>query len=359
MRIVHEDPKLGERKLLLQTPSDLWRVARLVRPGDQVGASTTRRDPEAPEDAPAAQRERRRVFLVVVAEQVEFHGFTKHVRVTGPIVEGPFDIGRHHTLDVDVGEVVAVRKGAWTAGDRALLEEGLAGAGEPTVLVATVDWGEATIVRLRGRSVETVADVRRTLAGKREGSGQAEKDRRSYLEELVGVLVPALAEATTVVVAGPGFLKEQLGAALSEAAPAQRTKIHIVATAESGRVGLDELLRSGKAAEALRGSVAAEEADLVERLVTALGGARAAVGPAEVAEAVGAGAAETLLVSESRLAEPETQGTLEASKGARARVFVVRDDGDAGKRLHGLGGIGALLRYDWTPSTGRRAAGVR
>ncbi|MCI4370245.1 MAG: hypothetical protein L3J81_02820, partial [Thermoplasmata archaeon] len=128
MRIVHEDPKLGERKLLLQTPSDLWRVARLVRPGDQVGASTTRRDPEAPEDAPAAQRERRRVFLVVLAEQVEFHGFTKHVRVTGPIVEGPFDIGRHHTLDVDVGETVAVRKTGWTAGDRALLEEGLAGA---------------------------------------------------------------------------------------------------------------------------------------------------------------------------------------------------------------------------------------
>ncbi|HKV90291.1 MAG TPA: hypothetical protein VJQ43_03735, partial [Thermoplasmata archaeon] len=69
------------------------------------------------------------------------------------------------------------------------------------------------------------------------------------------------------------------------------------------------------------------------------------------------GAAETLLVSESRLSEPSTLTTLEAARGARARVFVVRDEGEAGKRLHGLGGIGALLRYDWTPSTGRRAAG--
>ncbi|MCI4328345.1 MAG: hypothetical protein L3J86_02060 [Thermoplasmata archaeon] len=354
MRIVHVDPKTGVRKLLLQTPSDLWRTARLVRPGDRVGASTTRRDPEAPEDAPAAQRERRRVFLVVLAEQVEFHGFSKHVRVTGPIVEGPFDIGRHHTLDVDVGETISVQKESWAAGDFALLDEGVAGAGEPKLVVATVDWGEATIVRLRGRSVETVADVRRTLAGKREGSGQAEKDRRTYLEELVGIVAPELADASTVVVAGPGFLKEQLSAALAEAVPAHRGKIRIFATAETGRVGLDELLRSGRAAEALRGSAAAEEADLVEKLVTALGGVRAAVGPAEVEEAVNAGAAETVLVSETRLSEPATQATLEASKGARARVFVVRDDGDAGKRLHGLGGIGALLRYDWLPSGGRR-----
>ena len=359
MRIVHEDPRTGLRKLLLQTPSDLWRVARLIRPGDRVGASTTRRDPEAPEETPGAQRDRRRVFLVVTAEQVEFHGFSKHVRVTGPIVEGPFDLGRHHTLDIDVGEAVSVQKEAWTAGDAALLQGGLAGSGEPRVVVATVDWGESTIVRLRGSSVETVADVRRTLSGKREGTGAAEKDRRSYLEELVGLLRKEVPEATTMVIAGPGFLKEQLTAALQDAEPASRGKIKVYSSAESGRAGLDELLRSGKAAEALRGAVAAEEADLVERLVTALGGARAAVGPEEVATAVDAGATETLLVSESRLADLATQGVLDAARTARARIFVVRDDGDAGKRLHGVGGIGALLRYDWTPSTGRRAAGAR
>ena len=38
-------------------------------------------------------------------------------------------------------------------------------------------------------------------------------------------------------------------------------------TAESGRVGVDELLKSGRATEVLRGSVAAEEAEVVERLV--------------------------------------------------------------------------------------------
>src|SRR5208283_1686805 len=131
-----------------------WRVSRLVRAGDRVGASTTRRDPEAPEDTPAAQRERRRVWLVLVAEEVEFHGFTRHVRITGPIVEGPFDIGRHHTLDLTEGDEVSVTKPNWTTGDRTILEEGLERKGDPTILVAAVDWGDSSLVRLRGRSVE-------------------------------------------------------------------------------------------------------------------------------------------------------------------------------------------------------------
>ena len=92
MRLLHHDRSTGVYRLRLETPSDLWRIARLVRPGDRVGASTTRRDPEAPEDVAGAERARRRVFLTVRAEQIEFHGFSKHVRITGPILEGPFDI---------------------------------------------------------------------------------------------------------------------------------------------------------------------------------------------------------------------------------------------------------------------------
>ena len=54
MRLIRQDPSTGLLKLRLETPSDLWRIARLVRVGEQVGASTTRRDPEAPEETPAA-----------------------------------------------------------------------------------------------------------------------------------------------------------------------------------------------------------------------------------------------------------------------------------------------------------------
>ena len=356
MRLLHRDPATGLLRLRLETPSDLWRIARLVRVGDAVGASTTRRDPEAPQDVANAERTRRRVFLTVRAEQVEFHGFSQHVRVTGPIIEGPFDIGRHHTLDLNEGDEVRVTKPSITAGERAVLDEGIGGKGDPTILIAAVDWGDSSIVRIRGRAIEPVVDLRRTIAGKRYGVGQGEKDRATYVEELLGILRREGGAATAIVLAGPGFLKEELVRRLAEAAPDLGKKTRVYPTAEAGRVGVDELLRSGKASEALRGSVAAEESEAVERLVRSLAtGVRAAVGDREVVEAVDAGAVETVLVSDRRLTDEGLAAVLDRARSGRARLFVVREEGDAGRRLAALGGIAAILRYDWVSTS--RATG--
>jgi protein pelota len=352
VRLLHRDATTGRLRLRLETPSDLWRIARLVRPGELVGASTTRRDPEAPPDVAGAERSRRRVFLTVRAEQVEFHGFSKHVRITGPIVEGPFDLGRHHTLDLTEGDELTVVKPELTAGERSVLEEGLEGRGEPTILIAAVDWGDSALVRLRGRAIEPVADLRRTIAGKRFELAQGEKDRKTYVDEILGVLRREGASATSVVVAGPGFLKEEIAHRIGEEAPELAKKLRVFPASESGRAGVDELLRSGKASEALRGSVAAEEAEVVERLLRSLaGGVRAAVGPVEVREAVDAGAVETLLIADTLLVDPQLAPVLDRARSTRVRVFVVRAEGDAGKRLEALGKVAAILRYDWVSPT--------
>ena len=349
MRLLSQDPSTGTLRLRLETASDLWRIARLVHPGERVGASTTRRDPEAPEDVPGAQRSRRRVFLTIRAEQVEFHGFSKHVRITGPILEGPFDVGRHHTLDLGEGDDLTVVKESLAATDRILLEEGFARTGDPAILVAAVDWGDSSLVRLRGRAIEPVADIRRTLAGKRFEPAIAEKDRTAYVEEVRELLVREAASATAVVLAGPGFFKEALVRRLAETSPELARRVKVYPASESGRAGIDEILRSGRASEVLRASVAAEEAEFVEHLVQAVAqGRRAAVGRSEVEEAVDVGAVETLLVSEELLPDPEIIRILERSRGSRARLFVVRSADAPGVQLHGLGGIAAILRYDWT-----------
>ena len=156
----------------------------------------------------------------------------------------------------------------------------------------------------------------------------------------------------------PGFLKEQIAERLTEVEPGLRKILKVFPTAESGRVGVDELLRSGKATQALLGSVAAEEAGLVEELIERLGGgSRAAVGVSEVQEASELGAVETLLVSESGLADPTVGQILDRARIQHAHVLIVRSEGESGRRLASLGGIGALLRFDWTPAAGRRVRG--
>ena len=332
MRLLSRDPVTGLHRLRLETPSDLWRISRLVRPGDIVGASTTRRDPEAPADVPGAERTRRRVYLAIRTEQVEFHGFSGHVRLTGPIVEGPFDIGRHHTLDLAEGDDVAILKPTLGAGDRALLDEGLSGKGEPTIVIASVDWGDSSVVRLRGRAIEPLADLRRTIAGKRTGRAGGERPggvlRRPPRASCVREGEPANALVVSRARVPQGAARRRL----AEKAPALAKRTRVYPTAESGRAGVDELLRSGRASEVLAASVAAEEAEVVEQLVRALAtGTRAAVGRREVAEAIEAGAVETALVSDALLADPEIARLLDLARSGRARTFLVRADEAAGK----------------------------
>ncbi len=354
MRVLFQDLHTGLVRLRLETPSDLWRLSRLVLPGDQVGALTTRRDPEAPSDTPAGQRDRRTVFLTVRAENIEFHEFTGHVRVTGPILEGPFDQGRYHTLDLEEGVEVALTKSAITASDKALVEEGRLAKDEPQVLVACVDWSDAAIVRLRGRSLSVVDERTRTGSGKydRVRSSAREKDRASFLEEVLQVIAPEVGRSQAIVVCGPGFFKEELAKGLAASSPPPKARVTVVPTAEAGMPGVHELLRSGKAEEALASSMAAREAVEVERLVRALGKeGGAAVGVTELKGAVEAGAVETLLVLDARLRDPATVPLLDAAREAKTPLLVVRGDGEAGRRLLGLGGMGAVLRFPWR-STG-------
>ena len=71
---------------------------------------------------------------------------------------------------------------------------------------------------MHGRAIQTVADVNRTISGKQFKGGQGEKDRAQVrLAELVRLLGPEVKDAAGLVIAGPGFLKEELARALLEA----------------------------------------------------------------------------------------------------------------------------------------------
>jgi protein pelota len=346
MKVLVHDPKTNYFRLRLENSSDLWRLSQLVIPGDILGAFTHRRDPEAPIDTPNAQRERRPVFLKIRVEQIEFHEFTGHLRFTGPIVEAPFDIGRHHTLDIEEGGDVSLNKEAVTGSDWALIDEGKRSKEEPTLIIVCLDWSEGALARIHGRSVEIVLEVTRRGTGKyvHSSKGKREKEDEDYLAGFIQVLEREAVKAKGVVIAGPGFCKEELISRWSESGKGPTPTI--ASASEAGLPGINELLRSGKAENALKGYMAVEEASQVERLVLALGKeGLGAVGLKEVSRAVDMGAVETLLVLDSRLHDTGVARIIGAARDGGGKVLLVRHDGEPGKRLLGLGGIAATLRY--------------
>src|SRR6266705_3389470 len=115
----------GPDPMRVENRDDLWHLHNLVLPGDLVRASTTRREEVKSDKVRPERGEKVRVTLTIRVEGVEFQAFSDRLRITGVIVEGPQDLGRHHTLNVAVEDVLSVIK-AWHPHELRRIDEAVA-----------------------------------------------------------------------------------------------------------------------------------------------------------------------------------------------------------------------------------------
>ncbi|MCX6658363.1 MAG: mRNA surveillance protein pelota, partial [Euryarchaeota archaeon] len=103
MKILYQDAKAGEIKLLPETLDDLWHLHNLIDVRDLVFASTYRRGEEKKDKLRPDRVEMVRMRLGIRVDKVEFHESDDVLRVLGIIEQGPQDTGQHHTLMLSVG----------------------------------------------------------------------------------------------------------------------------------------------------------------------------------------------------------------------------------------------------------------
>ena len=341
MRVLHRDPKTGEIKLRVENPDDLWHLHNLLLPGDLVRASTTRREEVKSDKVRPERGEKVRVTLTIRVEGVEFQAFSDRLRITGVIVEGPQDLGRHHTLNLGVEDVLSIIK-TWKVHELHRIDEAVAAAQKPLVAFLALDDEEALIAQLRQYGVRELASIRAPGHGKMFPSGDA---RSVFLEDILNSLrTTEIGEALVVV--GPGFTREAFVEFLKARDPVLAAKVHMHGTAHAGMQGIQEALKAGVGAKVFGESRVGYETALVEKLLEALATDRPnAYGPAEVQEAADAGAIETLLVSDAVVRNPGIEDVMRTVESARGTVVLVSRHHEAGQKLEALGGIAALLRF--------------
>src|SRR5207244_4565253 len=128
--------------------------------------------------------------------------------------------------------------------------------------------------------------------------------------------------------------------------PALASKVHTHGTAHPGMQGIQEALKAGVGGKVLGDIRVGYETRLVETLLEAIATNRpCAYGPAEVAEAIEAGAVETLLVSDAVVRNPGIEDLMRSAESARGAVVLVSRHHEAGQKLEALGGFAALLRF--------------
>jgi len=326
----------GEIRLFPETLDDVWHLSHLVGPGDLVFATTFRSVEGATDKLRPEKTEKRPVRLGIRVEKGEFHQHTNRLRIGG-IIESGVDVASHHTLNVEAGFEISVVK-QWRSVDCERIRRALDASSYGVVHVVTVEEGEAEIYRLRQFGPEWVTTI---TAGSSKG---ADVGTRSTLFEKT--LEPLAAVTGPLVVAGPGFVKDEFANYVKARAPDIAGRMVVVETRRIGRGAVQEVIGQGVLDRLLGDLHLAREVRLMDEVLLRIATEGAVVyGIDEVRRAVDYGAAETVLVADTLLRDEAATAVIREAEKVNAAVVVLSTEFEPGERLAALGGAAALLRY--------------
>lgn len=330
----------GEIALIPESLDDLWHLQHLIARGDLVFALSHRKVPSIADKLRPERMERKTVRLGVKVEDIEFHMYSNWLRLHGVIKSG-MDVGQYHTLNIEIGTELSILKYHWRPDLLARIEEAVSESLRPKVVIALIEEGEATIGVLRQFGVQMVSELRQT-----SGKGGGEDTRAGFLREVAVAIDKAASGGAEVILAGPGFTKEDLKKVIDASLPDLSARIAMDDTSSIGRSGFQEVLRRGAVKSVLESSRIAREARIIEELFKEIAtDGRAAYGRKEVETAMNYGAIETLLVLDELARRGSTDGIMRTVGEARGRVVIFSSEFEPGDRLRSLGGIAALLRF--------------
>lgn len=352
MQIPHREPLEDDRERLVVVPDtldDLWHLHHIIEPGDRVAGDTHRRIQRADDTLRSTGGEREHMHVTLLVDAVEFHKFANRLRVSGEITDASREdqIGFHHTLNVEIHDEVTIEK-VLQPDQRQRLEEAIEATEDPDVAIATVEEGRATVHSVSQYGTEETA----TISGP-TGKGEYARSRSELFAELSRVLARLSVER--IVLAGPGFTKQDAYRYLEEEEPEVAERTRVVDTSSAGGRGVHEVLERGVLEEVKAAARIGQEAEQIDELRRRIGQDEPATyGLTEVNRATEYGAVDVLLVLDTFLRE-ERQAMEETAVDINALIRSVEHQGgdvvvfssehEPGQQLEHLGGIAALLRY--------------
>ncbi|HWQ63496.1 MAG TPA: mRNA surveillance protein pelota [Methanospirillum sp.] len=326
----------GEIKLFPESSDDLWHLKHLVIPGCLVFATTLRSVEGATDKIRPEKQEKRPVRLGIRVEQVEFHEYAIRLRVFGLIEQG-VDEGSHHTLNLEPGYEISVIR-TWFQTDLDRIDRAVKSAGAEAVHILAIEEGDAELYRMHSYGPRQIFSL---TAG--SGKGMECSTRQDLYDAVIAVLEPVIGP---LVIAGPGFIKEDFARRLKALQPNRAGALLVIETRRSGRGAVQEVIGQG-VLEKLTGDLQlAREVRFLDELMARIAkGEPVAYGMQEVSDGVKFGATETLLIADTGLHNPDVTALVSEAEAMRADVVILSTEFEPGQRLEKLGGVAALLRY--------------
>ncbi|MBR9691849.1 mRNA surveillance protein pelota [Candidatus Woesearchaeota archaeon] len=348
MKIINQNLKKGEIKVQIDNLDDLWYLSHIIEPGDIIKGQTLRKIKIGDKEQRRTEVVKKKVFVAINAEKTEFKDDT--LRVSGKIEQGPDDVpkGSYHTFNFEEGTVAVIVKKEWLKYQLDKLKEAAAFK-QPSILICILDREDAIFALSKRQGYIILSSI--------QGEVQKKEERvvakGSFYEDIIKSLKEYSSRYKTenIIVASPAFWKEELMNLIKDNSLKQ--KITMATCSSVGKNAINEILRRPETKEVLKKDRVAKETNLVEDLLTEISKQElGAYGIREVKKAAEAGAVKILLITDSLINKKREQGkydvldnamkTVDATKG---EIHIISSEFEGGKKLDGLGGIGAILRY--------------
>ena len=340
MKKLHYDSKFGEMKLQIDTLDDLWHLEKLIGPGEEIEGQTMRTYKVGDRE------EKKHVNIKVKIEQIEFSKTSNRLRVLGPIVSGTpeefVQVGKYHTIEISPGDKVKIIKN-WKQHELNRIKDAEKESKKPKLRIIVLDDEKALTAILRSHGVEYGPELYSS------GSKKDEKYEQKVQEYFGKITAEIERHDEKYIVAGPGFVKDNLKTFIQKKNPELLKKIigfENVSYAE--RNGVNELFKRGIIEKMMGEERFDKEMKLFEELMIEVhkNSGKAAYGIKEVKKAAEAFAISQLLVLDEYLrTDNDAEEVVDLADKNKSEIVIFSSEGDAGDKLKGFGKIAALLKF--------------
>lgn len=346
VRILEKNLKKGYIKLIPENTDDLWLLYNIIRKGDVVIAKTTR-------DVKVEGKSRRiPMVLAIKVTHLEFQPFTTRLRIRGIVVDGPEQFGvkgHYHTINLEAGKTLTIVKEEWPTYMISKLEKALSTRGN-TLLIA-IDYDEYAIGLLGNQGLMVLVEGSSRIPGKKLlEESMIEKYKRDVAEIALSYVNKYTIHA--IIIGSPGHLKYDIKDIIEQKV-SKDIIIHVDNISVGGLSGLYELSRRDKVVRIMNEVEAIKAFEVINEFMRRLAKEhdKIAYGLDEVEIAIKNNAVEKIVVAESLIRSgieeilKKIDEMLNEADKKKAEIIIAPCNSEAEKRILGLGGIIALLRY--------------
>jgi len=341
MKLLKIDRKENEVICIPEGLDDLWHLEKIIDKDDIIYASTDRKIKPAKEGEKAM---RINLFLELQVIDAHFHEYSEELRVNGIILSGKpeeyIELRSHHSVEIRTGEKVKLKKKNLAQWQIERLKKAQNASATSKLLVVLLDDEEAELAFINHYSISRKATIKEKIRGKR-----FKQEKSDYFDEIFNKIKSL--EPKKILLAGPGFVKENLKKFIDDKKIKGFPQVMIETTASIGETGYKELLASGKLESIEKQLQMGKESKIIEEFLAVLAKGKAEYGKNEVIKAITQGAAQRVIIAETFLMQnrKEAEEILNLAEQYKCEVEIISSRNPQEKNIVGFGGVVTTLRY--------------